>query len=255
MKLGLIPKMNLKKDSGFQAPPIPLDTPPKKVIDKNEGLEMKLRSNPTEEKGLAYTFTVAFSKTGTPEDWLTFETNLYKIFVGQGLTNGLKHYTIVHRLLQGEPLTEFERKAAIYQTETVYHLDSCLQAVCMHIFPMAALKQKKRHMHRVVQKPPSMNIWEYYVQCQELNHYLDCFHPFGNWGLMLSTDKVMEHLEFVILHSWQKQMILQGFNTVEQNMDEFLEYAHTKKFETGNTSTMKRSMRPLQKFTQEKTWK
>ena len=41
---------------------------------------------------------------------------------------------------------------------------------------------------------------------------------------MLPADEVMEHMEFAIPHSWQKQMILQGFNTIEHNMDEFLEF-------------------------------
>ena len=47
---------------------------------------------------------------------------------------------------------------------------------------------------------------------------------------MLPADEVMEHMEFAIPHSWQKQMILQGFSTVERTMDEFLEFC--KRLET-----------------------
>ena len=131
---------------------------------------------------------------------------------------------MVRRLLQGKPLTEFESKASTFNMEMVEHLDRCLEAVCNHIFPTAALKRQKRYMQRVVRKPPTMNIRAYYARYQELNRYLDQFPPFGNRSQMLPTDEVMEHMEFAIPHSWQKQMILQGFNTVEHTMDEFLEF-------------------------------
>ena len=67
-----------------------------------------------------------------------------------------------------------------------------------------------------------MKMRTYYTWYQELNRYLEDFPPFEQ-DQLLPDDKVKEHIEFAIPNSWQKQMILQGFNAVTKTIEEIIE--------------------------------
>lgn len=176
MKLALLPKE--KNDSGFPLLPIPLEEPERKKFMKDSVLKLKLRSNPTDEKS-RYILKVPYFKEGTPEEWLTFETKLQDVYVGQQLTTDPMQYQMARRLLQGEPLQQFNRKADILGNESVANLNECLHAVCLSVFPNAALKHQKRYMHRVIHKPKEAEMKAYYACYQELNRYLKRFPPYG----------------------------------------------------------------------------
>ena len=130
---------------------------------------------------------------------------------------------MARRLLKGEPLQQFEWKAETIGNETVLNFNECLRAVCESVFPVSALKHQKRYMRRVLRKPKDMTMKAYYARFQELNRYLERFPPFAA-RQKLPNDEVLEHMEFAIPNSWQKQMILQGFNAVEKTNDEFIEF-------------------------------
>ena len=68
-----------------------------------------------------------------------------------------------------------------------------------------------------------MTMKAYYACFQELNRYLERFPPYGA-RQKLPRDEVLEHMEFAIPNSCQKQMILQGFSTVDKTNDEFIEF-------------------------------
>ena len=229
MKLGLLLKE--KKDSGFPPPPIPLEEPDKKKTTKDSVLELKLRSNPTDEKS-GYILKVPYFKEGTPEEWLAFKTKLRDVFVGQQLTTGPMQYQMARRLLKGEPLQKFNRKAENLGNKTVLNFNACLRAVCESVFLNLVLKHQKRYMCRVLRKSKEMSMKAYYARFQELNRYLEKFPPFGV-RKKLPNDEVLEHKEFVIPNSWQKQMILQGFNAVEKTNDKFIEFC--KRIETAES--------------------
>ena len=79
MKLRSLPKE--KKDSWFPPLLILLEELEKKKDTKNSVLELKLRSNPTDEKS-GYILKVPYFKKGTPEEWLAFETKLQDVIIG-----------------------------------------------------------------------------------------------------------------------------------------------------------------------------
>ena len=58
----------------------------------------------------------------------------------------------------------------------------------------------------------------------EKNKYLEEFPPFRGKQQVLPEDEILEHLEFAIQNSWQKQMVLRGFNTLERSTDDFIEF-------------------------------
>ena len=64
----------------------------------------------------------------------------------------------------------------------------------------------------------------------ELNKYLESFPPYQGESQSLPKDEVLEHLEFTIPNNWQKQMVLQGFSTMEHSVEEFIEFCERLEF-------------------------
>ena len=190
---------------------------------------MKLRSVPSVDKSPTYDLVIPYFKNGTPEEWLKFQLNLNRVFVGQNLTTAVPKYAMIRRLLMGDVLSTFNAKARVLTTETNANLKICLNAVTETVFPKKAMQTQKRYMRRMLRKPIDLKIRDYFARYEELNDYLESFPPFGP-NQRLPNDEVMEHAEFAIPNSWQKQMVLQGFNVADHTMDEFIEFCERLEF-------------------------
>ena len=90
------------------APPIPLERPEIRELEKGEYQSYKLRNDPTNENSPTYELSIPYFATGSPEEWLRFLKNLTKVFTGQNVTDGPGKYTVMKRLLEGEALSVFE---------------------------------------------------------------------------------------------------------------------------------------------------
>ena len=75
-----------------------------------------------------------------------------------------------------------------------------------------------------------MKIRSYCARFAELNKYLESFPPFGGVEQKLPRDEVLEHLEFEIPNVWQKQMVMQGFVTLEHTVEDFVEFCERMEF-------------------------
>ena len=75
-----------------------------------------------------------------------------------------------------------------------------------------------------------MKIRSYCARFAELNKYLESFPPFGGVEQKLPRDEVLEHLEFAIPNVWQKQMVMQGFVTLEHTVEDFVEFCERMEF-------------------------
>ena len=239
----MVPKKasNNDRKSGFLPPPIPLERPENKALQKDEYLVMKLRSIPNKSTSPVYELNVPYFKDGTPEDWMKFLANFKKVVIGQDLSTGTTQFAMARRLLMGETLSQFNKKAEELKVEatnaaeegvavtdatieTIENLHLCFKAVTVTVLPPKALQTQKRYMRRVLQKPQGMKIREYFGRYLELNEYLKEFPPFNGASQKLPSDKVMEHAEFAIPNSWQRQMVLHGFNTISRTINKFIEF-------------------------------
>ena len=82
-------KNNGERKNGFLPPPILLQVMEPAVLAKDQYLTMKLRSVPTVDKSPTYDLVVLYFKNGTPKEWLKFQLNLNRVFVGQNLTKSV----------------------------------------------------------------------------------------------------------------------------------------------------------------------
>ena len=103
------------------------------------------------------------------------------------MTTGPHKFSMARRLLVGESLSHFEKKAESFVettegvencNETIENFEQCLQAVTMTVFPKKALTTHKRYMRRIMRKPKEMKTRDYCAWHSEINKYLEEFPPF-----------------------------------------------------------------------------
>ena len=202
-----VPKKTKKTSNGFVPPPIPLERPSAKELEKDDYVTLKLKTVPRSASSAEYSLNVPYFCSGTPEEWLKFLLNLKRVFNGQNLTSG--------PLLIGESLAHFEKKAETFvetddegnettREETLDYFELALQAVAMTVFPKKSLTTQKRYMRRIMRNPRDMKTRDYCARYAEINKYLEEFPPFEGKQQVLPEDEILEHLEFVIPNSWQK---------------------------------------------------
>ena len=85
-------------------------------------------------------------------------------------------------------------------------------------------------MRRYMRKPAKMSTREFVARLQELNAYLKEFPPFGGDEQMLADNDLAEILKFGIPNSWQRAMVLQGFNAIERSVTDTVEFCERLEF-------------------------
>ena len=213
----------------FVPPPISLEQPVVKELKKQEYLTMKLRSDPVDANSQIYDLTIQFFRTGTPEEWLLFQRDLNRVLVGQNITTGQGKFTMIRRLITGDTLAVFNKAAQEHGNETNVTFLQCLQDVTNHIFPQCALSFQKRYMRRYLRKPRDMPTREFVARISEMNEYLKQFPPFED-NQAIDDEEIIDIVEFGIPSSWQKSMVLQGFDPMENSLADLVAFCKRHKF-------------------------
>ena len=78
-------------------------------------------------------------------------------------------------------------------------------------------------MRHFLRKPNDMTTREFISHMVEINKYLKSFPDFQA-KQELHNNKIMDIAEFGMPNSWQKQMVLQGFNPLAKSTNEFIEF-------------------------------
>ena len=216
-------------------PVIPLQRPESKELAKGECIAFKLRSTPTDPDSTTYELTIGYFGEGTPEELLVFYKNLMKVIVGQNVMNGPDKYLLTRRLLQGDALAAFDRAATSIGNETNPHFTETLQALIAHVFPNRALAMQKRYMRRVIRKPQGVTMRTFMARLNELNEYLTMFPP-NQANQKLDDDEILDIAKFATPATWQKTMIMHGFDPVAHSANELVEFCERIEFTEADTS-------------------
>ena len=184
---------------------------------------MKLRSDPADPNSQTYDLTIQYFRTGTPEEWLLFQRDLNRVLVGQNITTGPAKFTMIRRLITGDTLAVFNKVAQEHGNETNAAFLRCLQDVTNHIFPQRALPFQKRYMRRYLRKPKYMKTRDFVARLSELNEYLKQFPPFED-NQEIDDEEIIDIIEFGIPGLWQKSMVLQGFDPMENTLADLVAF-------------------------------
>ena len=181
-----IPRKNRKTSNGFLPPPILLERPEPKDLEKDYCMTFKLKTNPRSSTSPEYSLNMPYFCYGSPEEWPKFLMNLKRLFEGQNVAAGSQKFATARRLLIGESLSLFEQKARTFiltdnerreldEQETAENFELAMRAVTTKAFPLKALNTQKRYMKKVLRKPKEMRVCDFLARFKELNKYLEEF--------------------------------------------------------------------------------
>ena len=230
-------------------PVIPLEKPERK-LGKHEHAALKLRTNGADEHSPTREVLVPCFKDGTPEQLIDFLKDFKNVVNGHNLTNGPQKFASMRTLLEGEALSFWNHEAStVAPAETNATFDLMVRHLTVHVFPKKASRTQKRCIRRCLRKNPATLMRNHRTRVDELNDQLACC-PNGKvddngapQGFLdtqkLDKDELADVLEFGAPNSWQKRMIAQGFDSLEeedpvQALVEFCERIETVEGMEGN---------------------
>ena len=174
-----------------------------------------------------------------------------KILHGLNITTFGNAEPVVEALLSGTPLTLFQGGVLIAKDENVERraeadpdnaaairnagpedaaniefrlINDGIQKMLTNMMPRRVLARVKRFMRRECRKPVSMKVRTYLQHLLRLNlEVLPSLPPFGaNQGL--SNDEILDIVLYGTPKSWQKEMERQGFDPMEHNVAEVVDF-------------------------------
>jgi hypothetical protein len=157
---------------------------------------------------------------------------LKRILNGQNITTEPAKYDMSCRLIMGDTLAVFDNAAQTHGNETNDNFELCLSDVSTHIFPQRALAHQKRYVRRYMRKPREVAMRELAARVAEMNEYLSQFPPF-DIDQRLTNEEIVDILEFAVPNSWQKRMVLQGFDPLIHTVSEFVSFCERHEFTEG----------------------
>ena len=92
-----------------------------------------------------------------------------------------------------------------------------------HFFLPKALQRQKRYLRRELYKPCDTNIQYFIYRINKMIKYLDKFPPFEE-GQRLPEDESLELVEFSLLNYWQKELIIQVFDSETQGLTDLVNF-------------------------------
>ena len=205
------------------SPAIPYQRPSKKEVNKEDLITFKIKANPDEDSSPQHSITIEPFSSGTPEEFLIFGSKVEKINKGLALAKGANQYALMRQLLQGDTLGAFNTFAEAAGDENEANYASTINALTKYIFPHRALAIQKKYMRRHMRKPFGVSIRQYKARLEEMRLYLKEFPDYTEAQAM-DDDDLKEILEHAIPASWQKEMTRQGFEPINNTLNEFVEF-------------------------------
>jgi len=203
--------------------PIPLIRAEEKEYQQHQLLQYDLLTDPTDPDSVTYKFSMPYFKDGSAEEVIVAVQNFKKIIAGCNLNGGQYQYELARTVFKGSANAAFLRFAADRGAETPANLLECLNDLIEHILPKRALIYQKRAMRRFMRKPADMPIKDFMSRLTEINSYLEFFPPFEA-DQPLPPDELVDIGEFAIPLTWQKEMVLQGFEPAEHDTSDLVDF-------------------------------
>ena len=119
----------------------------------------------------------------------------------------------------------FEDAACVLGNETNENYQMVIKAVTVHVMLKKTL-QKKRYMRRFLRKPIDMKVKDFVERIFDINELLTFFPDLSSTVVAskIPDDKLLDLLESVMLYSWQRHMILQGFDPMEGTVPDLVDF-------------------------------
>jgi hypothetical protein len=259
----VLPKNNgFTKKKHCEEPVLPLEESEATETDKTKLVRFKLRTELGNAAGPTYDFHMAkINGSESVRKAIRFLSDCQKVFIGLDVTNVDTAARIYRELLEGEALnrfngavdTELERLTVAARQQaaqrvraaggtddeiqaaydgvavlpaTMDILKDGIRAVITYMAPSKALTRQKRWMRRFCRKPAGMSIRTFANHITRINNEeLPMLPPFGpRRDQTLSQDELIDVVLNGIPRSWMKEMDKQGFDPVEKDLQEVIDF-------------------------------
>jgi len=182
---------------------------------------------------------------------LLWREDVAKIITGMAIGPGQNRKHMIDGLLKGTPRTLFDSAVDIHanqrrttraagapddqarlriEAETLVQnytnnvIDLAIKQMLTQLMPRRILASSKRYLRRECRKPRDMKVKIYYQHLvRYIGQELTNLPPFGpNQGL--GEDEVLDIVLYATPKSWQREMDKQGFDPLEHNLDEVIDF-------------------------------
>ena len=158
-----------------------------------------------------------FFRTVSPEALLKFIMFLQKIIQGQYMSTVLQKFGMTRNLVVREALWVFEQENRYRVTEANANYELVMKGFIVHLFLPEALQLQKRYLQRGLYQPRNRKIRSFICYIYDMVEYPIHFPPLGA-GQRLPDKEILKQVEFSLLREWQKELIIQGFNSTTQGL-------------------------------------
>ena len=133
---------------------------------------------------------------------------------------------LAKRLLEDGALQAFENAARTAGAKTTQNYKAVIKSVTTHIMPKKALQKQKRFMWRFLKKPLDMKVKDFVERVITINELLT---RFPDTSPTVPAAKIPDHtildlLESAMPISWQRHMVLQGFDPMDRTIAELVDF-------------------------------
>lgn len=200
------------------SPPIALYYKQRRRPDADEGIKLKLRSEPGNPASSEYTFFMRFLRAheNDPEYFCDWVIDLKKVIAGQNIGGGPARYRLVRDLLQGRHLFDFNSFAQEAGAETIPHFEECIRRLGLQIFPKQA-KTRQIFAIRNSVKPDKSSIRDFFGRLKDIAVKMEEVEPLG-----LDEDDWKDILVRAMPEHYVRRMFDHGFNPDDHNLLETL---------------------------------
>ena len=120
----------------------------------------------------------------------------------------------------------FNNTAMQYTSKTNDNFKLVLKAVTEYVMPTKAVQKQKRYMRKFLQKPRMMKDKDFVERVIAINDLLVLFPDVGLTlpATKIPEDEILDLLESAMPLSWQRHMILQGFDPVDGTVKDLVDF-------------------------------
>ena len=209
-------------------PPIALHYKERRRPDADEGIKLKLRSEPGNPGSAEYTFFMRFLRAheNDPEYFCDWVIDLKKVIAGQNINGGPARYRLVRDLLQGRHLFDFNSFAQEEGAETIPHFETCIRRLGLQIFPKQSKSRQVFALRNAV-KPDRSAIRDFFGRLKDIAVKMEEVEPLG-----LDENDWKDILVRAMPEHYVRRMFDHGFNPDDHNLLETMNILE--RFETAD---------------------
>ena len=195
-------------------PPISLHYKQRRRPDSDEGIKLKLRSEPGNPASSEYSFFMRFLRAheSDPEYFCDWLIDLKKVIAGQNIAGGPARYRLVRDLIQGRHLFDFNAFAAVLGAETIPHFEACIRRLGRQIFPKQARTRQIFAIRNCV-KPEGTTIRDFFGRLKDIEAKMEEVDP-----LHLEEDDWKDILVRAMPEHYVRRMFDHGFDPEDHNL-------------------------------------